>query len=79
MKVYAASEILEDLWNYGNQGSSGVLGYGPKSPFWTQYINDQGQAYYSMILNDPTAISFAFGAASEKTSEVSFGSKGTDY
>lgn len=42
MKLYAADQILEDNWNWDIDGANGILGYGPNSPFWKQYINTTG-------------------------------------
>ncbi len=58
--VYSANYISEDNWLY-NQAvvmvlSYGILGYGPNSPLWNQYIDPtSGIATYSISLNKTTA------------------------
>lgn len=79
MKIYAADVIHEDIWNYDNPGSFGILGYGSNSPFWMQYVDSAGQASYSMLLAAPTTNNAALGAGADSTSAVSFGSTGTEY
>lgn len=51
MRIYAADSIEEDNWNMNVTGAYGILGYGPNSPFWAQYIDpDTDQALYSIML-----------------------------
>lgn len=50
IQVYAVTEITEDSWIYGQSGAYGILGYGPKSPFWNQYIDQTGVAQFSVAL-----------------------------
>lgn len=73
MQVYVADNITANNWNYNSQGASGILGYGPRSPFWTAYTNTQGIAYSSAVLVPPT---LGLGAAYD-ANEITFGSLGS--
>jgi hypothetical protein len=74
MQVYVADTITANNWNFNVQGASGILGYGPRSPFWTAYTNTQGIAYSSAVLVPPTQ---GLGASYYSNSEVTFGSLGS--
>lgn len=67
IEVYAGSLVTEDAWLFGQQGDYGILGYGPNSSLWNQFINpDTGTATYTIALADPaTAIksNITLGAA----------------
>lgn len=61
MLVNSATSILEDNWLYGQANVSllsyGILGYGPNSPFWNQYIDpSNGIATYGISLNKTSAV-----------------------
>lgn len=63
MLLYDATFISQDNWLY-NQGVSsnilsyGILGFGPNSPLWNQYIDPTtGIAAYSISLNQTLATS----------------------
>jgi len=53
--IYSATTISEDNWlqNVGTNQylSNGVLGYGPNSPFWNQFIDPAtGSSQFSIQL-----------------------------
>lgn len=49
--VYAANVIFADDWLYNQQSGAGILGYGPNSTNWDQYIDPvSGVATYSISL-----------------------------
>ena len=54
MKVYAADTIDTNTWLYDATAANGILGYGQNSPFWNQYVDQQGNAYYSIKLANLT-------------------------
>jgi len=53
MNVNVAENIIENNWNYNVTAAGGILGYGPRSHFWTQYTNTNGIAYQSIVLMPP--------------------------
>lgn len=37
--IYAAEIVTQNAWLYNQNGAFGILGYGPNSAFWNQYID----------------------------------------
>jgi hypothetical protein len=46
--------VTEDAWLYNQPGAYGILGYGPSSSFWNQFIDpDTATATFQIALSDP--------------------------
>jgi len=77
MKIYVANLVSQNAWLYDQDGAYGILGYGPNSAFWNQYINTQGVATYSIelanIMSNPTQQN---QAVMLDISNITFGSSG---
>lgn len=80
MKIYAANEISQNAWMYNQDGAYGILGYGPDSTFWNEYINTAGQATYSVSLASYSlngTVDGTLGATSNSSvSNITLGSTG---
>jgi hypothetical protein len=50
MRIYATTVVSQNAWLYDQQGAYGILGYGPSSAYWNQFIDAEGQATYSIEL-----------------------------
>jgi hypothetical protein len=46
IQIYSATFVTQNAWLYDQAGSYGILGLGPNSSFWNQYIDTQGVATY---------------------------------
>lgn len=76
MIVYAADSITENNWNYEVSGGYGILGYGPASVFWNQFIDTSGVATYA-LMQSPQTDSEIFEATG--CDAVTFGGPGSCY
>jgi len=57
IEVFAGENVTIDAWLYDQEGAYGILGYGPNSPFWNQYIDPvTATATYLIALADPDSI-----------------------
>lgn len=65
--VFAGNLVTEDAWLYDQEGAYGILGYGPDSTFWNQYIDPvTASATYMIALANPdstTKSNITLGAA----------------
>jgi hypothetical protein len=50
IRIYSATSVTQNAWLYDQTGAYGILGYGPNSAFWNQYVDTQGVATYSIEL-----------------------------
>jgi hypothetical protein len=54
IEVFVGDLVTTDAWLYGQEGAYGILGYGPNSPFWNQYIDPaMATATYMIALANP--------------------------
>lgn len=74
MKIYAATLVSQNAWLYDQDGAYGILGYGPNSAFWNQYIDTTGVATYSIEL--ATVKPLQQNQADLAISNITFGSSG---
>ena len=74
--IYAAEIVTQNAWLYNQNGAFGILGYGPNSAFWNQYIDTEGVATFSIELASVPQNSLQANQAVLATSNVTFGSAG---
>ena len=49
--IFVGYNILNDQLLYGQSGSNGILGYGPNSPLWHQFVDTETSSVtYSIAL-----------------------------
>ncbi len=74
--IYAAEIVTQNAWLYNQNGAFGILGYGPNSAFWNQYINTEGVATFSIDLAVAAPNSLQANQVVYSGSGVTFGSAG---
>ena len=53
MDFYEANEITQDLYLWDTEARSGIIGLGPNSPFWNQFVDEQSNAMYTISTARP--------------------------
>lgn len=72
--VYAANVIFADDWLFGQQSGAGILGYGPDSANWQQFIEpSSGIAMYSISLARVGFVPTGVEAPVSAQSNITFG------